>query len=240
MRLQALAAARLESGLSLETIMPCIRMTIILLVALLQQAASAAELSLAPARACLASPNGPGKLLDQAFPNASTAGNAPFSHQVDINGDGWCDWVSTAAQPPHRDGVELAQPLMKDFIFLGSKRGWRRFGNPKAIRAFIDQHHFDQPGPYDGDAEVSAFVSPMFIYAKDEPRPYVAAISIGQDVLDATADNVVVYRWHEGFDALLQVGAQERIMVLQFLQARYCGGKVSLPAQPVAQAMCAP
>ncbi|MRW87197.1 hypothetical protein GJ698_24310 [Pseudoduganella sp. FT26W] len=198
-----------------------------------------AELSLTPARACLAPPGNPGKLLNQVYPNASTAGNAPFSHQLDINGDGWCDWVSTAAQPPHRDGVALEQPRLKDFIFLGSKSGWRRFGNQQAIRSFYDQQHFDQPPPYDGEFEVSAFVSPLLIYAKDEPRPYVATISISQDVLDATAEDVVVYRWHDGFDTLLQVGKPERSKVVQFLQVQYCGKKLSLPVQSVAQAVCA-
>jgi len=203
------------------------------------QAAAPSELLLTPASACKSPPSGPGKLLDRAWPNASTAGNAPFDHQVDINGDGWCDWVSTAAQPSHRDRVALAQPPMKDFIFLGSKSGWRRFGHPKAIRAYIDQHHFGQPGPYDGDAEVSAFVTPVFIYAKDDPRPYVAAISIGQDVLDAKADDVVIYRWNDGFDALLQVNEQERAVVLQFLRTQHCGKKASLPVQSVAEAVCA-
>jgi hypothetical protein len=215
------------------------RLAVMLMAVAPAYAAPAAVLSLTPAHACQPPAGSPGKLLDLAYPNASTGGNAPFDHQVDINGDGWCDWVSTAAQPPHRDGVELMQPQMKDFIFLGGPRGWRRFGNAKAIRAFIDQHDVDRPVPYDGGAEVSGFVSPLFIFADGEPRPYVAALALAQDVLDARAEDVVVYRWHDGFDALLRVGEQERAMVIRFLQAHYCGSKAVLPVQSVAEAVCA-
>ena len=207
-------------------------------IAVPARSAPASELSLKPVRACQAPPSGPGKLLDQAYPNFSTAGNGPFIHNVDINGDGWCDWVSTGAQPPHREGVELEQPLMKDFVFLGSKNGWRRFGNQKAIRAYYEQGDFDRPAPYDGKAEVTAFVSPLFIYRKADPRPYVAAIAIAQDVLDAKAQNVVVYRWDDGFDTLLAVDQRERAEVVQFLQTQYCARKAALPVQSVAQAVC--
>lgn len=202
-------------------------------------ALSAADLSLKPGRACQTPPKNPGKLLDQDYPaDFSTGGNAPFSNDVDINGDGWCDWVSTAAQSPHREGVEWAQPLMKDFIFLGTRSGWRRFGNHKAIRAFIDQHT-GEPHPYVGNDDVTAFVSPVFIYAEHESKPYVAAISILQDVLNATPNDVVLFRWHDGLDALRRVGEQEQAVVLQFLQAQYCGKQDSLPVQSVPQALCA-
>lgn len=202
-------------------------------------ALSVADLSLKPARACQTPPKSPGKLLNQGYPlDFSTGGNAPFNRDVDINGDGWCDWVSTAAQPPQRDGVTWAQPLMKDFIFLGTRSGWRRFGNHKAIRAFIDQHT-DDPDPYEGDDEVTAFVSPLFIYTEQETKPYVATISILQDVIEAKPQDVVVYRWHDGFDALRQLGEQERSVVIQFLQAQYCGKKDSLPLQSVPEAVCA-
>jgi hypothetical protein len=205
-----------------------------------EHALQATDLSLLPQQVCEAPAKAPpASVLNKIYPGFSTTTNPPFRHDVDITGDGWCDWVSSAAQPPHRNGVALDQPLMKDFIFVGSMSGWRRFGNQKAMRAFVDQHDADQPGPYRGDAEVSAFVSPLFIYAKGELRPYVAAISIGQDVLDARAEDVVVYRWNDEFDALLQVGEQERTTVLQFLQMHYCGNKVNLPVQSVAEAVCA-
>jgi hypothetical protein len=204
------------------------------------QAIEVAELSLLPGQACKAPPKAPpGKLLSKGYyGNFSTGSNAPFVHDVDINGDGWCDWISIAAQPPHREGVEWGQPLMKDFIFLGQKAGWRYFGNKKPIRAFIAEHKFGEPYPYDGDSEVTHFVSPMFIYTQGDLRPYVSAISIAQDVLDATEEDVMVYRWNDAFDTLLDVNDHDRSVVIRFLRMQFCGKKESLPLRSVPEAVC--
>jgi hypothetical protein len=204
------------------------------------QALQLAELSLLPGQTCKTPPKAPpSKLLDKGYHgNFSTGSNAPFIHDVDINGDGWCDWVSIAAQPPHRDRVEWAQPLMKDFIFLGGKTGWRYFGNKKAIRAYFTEHQVGDPWPYDNDDEVTAFVSPMFIYSKGDLRPYVSTISINQDTYDAQEEDVLVHRWNDSLDTLIDVNEHDRSIVIRFLRTQFCGKKESLPVGSVPEAVC--
>src|SRR4051812_35038423 len=81
-----------------------------------------ADLTLTPAQECKKPPKAPPyKLLHKEYRSYSITTNGPFDHTVDINGDGWCDWVSRPWVAPHRGDID--EPQMKDFIFLGTSTG---------------------------------------------------------------------------------------------------------------------
>ncbi len=204
------------------------------------QAIELTELSLTPAHACNAPPRAPPtKLLNKDYPGFSTGGNAPFRHDVDINGDGWCDWVSTAALSPHRDPYLWDEPLLKDFIYIGTKKGWRRFGNHQHIVAVRSRGKLGAHQVYGPDEDVADLIDPTFVYATGSSLPFVSAISLGQDILDAYPDNIWVYQWDKGLDALLVVAPREREIVIAFLRQQLCTDqKPTDGTSPIADAAC--
>jgi hypothetical protein len=92
------------------------------------------SLSLDPPQTCKKPPKSPPyKLLHKEFLVVNSSSNYPFNDTVDINGDGWCDWVSMVGGPPHRTDQEI--PELEDFIFLGTKSGWKKFGDMQKFRS---------------------------------------------------------------------------------------------------------
>jgi hypothetical protein len=181
------------------------------------------DLSMEPFQTCKKPPKAPPyKLMHKEYPEFSTTTNIPFYENTDINGDGWCDWISTAASPPHRDNYLLDEPPLEDFIFIGTKTGWRKFGNPKKIQAFLSSVPLGGKGPYGPKSDVAAFINPIFIYSKQSATPYVAAVSLSQDTLEPESSDVVVYQWDNALDTLLEVSQQDRDTTLTFLRQKFC------------------
>jgi hypothetical protein len=139
------------------------------------------DLSLTPFQTCKKPPEAPPRaLLHKDYNAYGTISNYPFEDTVDINGDGWCDWISMAARAPHRGDIE--EPTMGEFIFLGTKTGWRKFGDTNKF--LLDRSGLTAPGsgwvpPFSG---IAGFISPTFVYSKKETAPYFAALSSVEDI----------------------------------------------------------
>lgn len=87
-----------------------------------------ANLSLTPFESRKKPPKAPPYTLMHKSYNSSTSTNHPFDNNVDINGDDWCDWVSTAARPPHRGDID--EPTLTDFIFFGNPKRMAKVWHP--------------------------------------------------------------------------------------------------------------
>jgi len=195
--------------------------------------------SLTPFRSCRTAPKAPPhRMLNMRYLAANTPTNGPFDNSVDINGDGWCDWTSAAAMPAHRGDIE--EPAIRDFIFLGTKGGWHRYGDRRKLLADPSATSFSRPLLVP-TSQAASLVAPVYVYSRASRSPYVVAIYLNEDILDANRTNLSVYQWDGTFSLLRQVDDQDREAVLHFLQDAECpldrkrGNAVS-----VAQAICGP
>lgn len=193
------------------------------------------DLSMTPSHACKKPPKAPPyALLHKEYNAYGTATNYPFNDTVDINGDGWCDWVSIAARAPHRGDTE--EPQIADFILLGTKSGWRNFGNTKKF--LLDRSSFTAPGsgwvpPFSG---VSGFIFPTFVYSRKESAPYFAALSSFEDIAPPSVQNINVFQWSDAFDMPRTVSADDRKTILLFLSDALC--KTSKAEDSLASVIC--
>ncbi|MHB8921463.1 MAG: hypothetical protein ACYC3N_10615 [Halothiobacillus sp.] len=198
-------------------------------------------LSLTSPHACKKPPKAPpSKLLHQTYDSEGAPTNYPFITNEDINGDGWCDWVGTGAfDYPLRsqyDPVESDKvyPPLKDFIFLGTKDGWRRWGNMQAIRKSYDGI---DPDSLASDillpmAYAAFFISPTFVYEAGNTKPFVITSGgpgMAYEGLEwfggVTMENIEVYRWDEHLDLLQKVEPQEKDRVIAFILQTACDAK---------------
>lgn len=195
------------------------------------------DLSLAPIKQCRPSPKAPPyKQLHREFQAANTPSNSPFIRAIDINGDGWCDWVSTAAMPPHSGDID--EPSMQSFIFLGTETGWRKFGDMQKFKSDPSAMSFSLPLLTSTDSAAS-FIAPVAVYSKKSASPYIASIFLNEDVLDPYLGSVSVYQWDDSFDSPRRVSEEDRSTVITFLQEAMCKpGKDYGHAVSVAGAIC--
>lgn len=195
-------------------------------------AIAADTLSWKPSRLCKKTPQAPPrKLLHENYDSEGAPTNYPFITNVDINGDGWCDWVGTGAfYYPVRSqydpiASDRVMPPLKDFIFLGTKTGWRPFGNMEALKK-----SFIRMGSEDSAPEIltpvtyaAYFVDPIFVYAHGNSKPFIIALGgPGLAFLAPFMENVTVYRWDDRFDTLNTTGPQEREKILAFIRKTSC------------------
>lgn len=167
------------------------------------------NLSWTRTRACKQSPKAPPpKLLQKTYRYSEGAPkNWPFITTTDINGDGWCDWIGKGAvgffvrsDKPY-DGDE---PPLDDFIYLGTKEGWRKI-NKTGVSA-------------------ANFVDPVFVYSTSNSKPYVVAL--GGSVTDVfTMEYVNVDRWDDHADMLRAVSPRENAHVINFILKTACSTK---------------
>lgn len=182
------------------------------------------DFSLEPTRACKRPPKAPpAKLLNQRFKDeineqGATHSNAPFLEKNDINGDGWCDWVSPNGWAPHR--FEEV-PSVENFIYLGSKTGWRKFGDLKKFHKDMDGREESENWMGPG-TEVSYFIEPIFLYSTTNVAPYILSTQLNEDIIPVIMDDVSVYRWDITYDMPLKVSDEERKMVITFVRKATC------------------
>ena len=200
--------------------------------------ANAEELSFTPPAPCNKPPKSPPKkLLDRFFPDiegdTDPAGygvaNRPFETNVDINGDGWCDWVSLGGAAPHMFGES---PPMEHFLFLGTKTGWRRFGKMRNPNRELPPDRKEGPRAMSPRHVVANFQDPLFIYSFSRPKPYVIVTRTEEDILTATVPNVDIYRWNDDLDMLELLPLKARAPIIIFLRDSACKNRVLIPRPP--------
>lgn len=195
---------------------------------ILAYAETNAELSFNTFKACRMPPISPSKkLLARQYKTYIYAGNWKI---FDINGDGWCDWVRGGHQGYRTDNEE---PPMRDFIYIGTGKGWRHFDQQKndqnSERKFGDWRN--QNILFGSDTAL-AFYQPIAIYRNGQAKPYVVSVSR----YDAPApppdrDAIQVFRWDDQMDKLVYVPEVERTLVVDFLHDQLCKYPAALLAE---------
>lgn len=174
-----------------------------------------ANLSLTPFESCKKPPKAPPYTLMHKSYNSSTSTNHPFDNNVDINGDGWCDWVSTAARPPHRGDID--EPTLTDFIFLGTQSGWRRFGTQQKVLS--GQRRETLPT---GAVPVFGFIYPTFVYQRGDRTPFIVVLQSFEDIAPSRLEDIFILRWDSKLDMPGGVNDGDRLTVLKFLRSKLC------------------
>lgn len=199
--------------------------------------ANAEELLFAPTIPCKKPPKSPPrKMLDRFFPDiegdTDPAGygvaNRPFETNVDINGDGWCDWVSLGGSAPHMFGES---PPMEHFLFLGTETGWRRFGTIKDPLQPLPPSRLEGPRVLPPKAIVSAFQDPLFVYSSQQSAPYVVVTRTTEDILTAVMSDVDIYRWNDDLDMLELLTLKARAPIILFLRDNACNNSSLIRAR---------
>lgn len=184
------------------------------------------ELSLVPFETCKKPPVSPSpKLFKRSYKTYIYAGSWAI---LDINGDGWCDWVR-GGNEGYRSDQEY--PPMREFIYLGTAKGWRHFDQPEIKHGEIDGWGQGEITLISGDYAALNFFQPIAIYSKGITKPYIAAV-IRYDAPAPAPDreNINVFQWSDSLDKLHKVPEKERIAIIDFLHDKLCKDKPELMA----------
>jgi hypothetical protein len=140
---------------------------------------------------------------------------------VDINGDGWCDWVRSGHEGYRTDEEE---PVLRDFIYLGTSHGWRNYDSPKNPNNFTSYNIWEMKSDYLlSSSKAVSFYEPIPVYINDEKKPYmVTAIRYDAPAPPPDYDQVLVTRWDGGQDALKKVSGEEKEAIWNFLRKALC------------------
>lgn len=178
-----------------------------------------ADFSFVPFKACKKSPVSPSKkLLKRGYKTYIYAGSWAI---FDINGDGWCDWVR-GGNEGYRSDQEY--PPMREFIYLGTAKGWRHFDQPKEEKNLkVDKDGSGVITVLAGDYAALNFVEPIAIYSKGQSKPYIAAvIRYDAPAPPPSRESIDVFRWSDELDKLRKVPEKERATVVNFLHDKLC------------------
>lgn len=139
----------------------------------------------------------------------------------DINGDGWCDWVRGGNEGYRTD---MDEPKMHDFIYLGTSSGWRYFDHltTKKNSDIKIINHLDRDVISANDRAIT-FIEPIAVYAEAEAKPYIVVI-VRYDAPAPPPDrnDIMVYRWDDQLDKLVQVSKKATTEVVDFLHEQLC------------------
>jgi hypothetical protein len=140
---------------------------------------------------------------------------------IDLNGDGWCDWIIPVASPIN-SGLPEYSP--KEAILLGAKQGARIFGDVEKRRAYWKKR-MPVPDGLVGPEGVTGMAPPLVAYRNSSPVPYFIGFSSAYPEFTSDAESYQVYRWNLEFDMPQQVSDTEYLTVMKFFRKRYCAGK---------------
>lgn len=175
-----------------------------------------ADLSLKPLAACEGAGRPAPKMKETV--HAETVGAAATT--IDLNGDGWCDWIMTLAYPTN---TGLPEYGAKEAILLGTDKGARTFGNIEKMR----QHWKQQLPVPDGlvmPDGVTGMAPVLVAYSSKSKAPYFIGFSNAYPDFMADADSYAVYQWNTEFDTPQTVSNADYLTVMKFLRKQYCEG----------------
>lgn len=175
--------------------------------------------SLRPDSDCRASPKAPPKSF---FLRSYRTYTYPGPWSVfDINGDGWCDWVRGGYEGHSKDQEE---PVLKDFIYLGTSSGWRYYDSPPRKKNLNRDQVWELEKYYlFGESKALNFFEPVPVYKHEDSTPYiVTAIRFDAPAPPPDYDHTYVTRWDRELDGLKEVSSEEKNSVLVFLRRALC------------------
>jgi hypothetical protein len=139
----------------------------------------------------------------------------------DINGDGWCDWVRGGHEGYRTDEEE---PVLRDFIYLGTSRGWKNYDSPKNAGKFSKYEIWEMKYIYlIGDSRAVSFYEPIPVYINNERKPYVVtSIRYDAPAPPPGYEKILVTRWDDDQEALREVSDREKEDIWRFLRKTLC------------------
>lgn len=175
------------------------------------------ELTTEPAGSCLGEGR-PAPRMNETVHGESVG--APASN-IDLNGDGWCDWVIPL---PYPISGQLPAHSAKEAILLGMPKGARTFGNIKKLKENWDRkltvpERLVLPDAITGMAPV------LVAYKRGDMVPYFMGFSSTYPYFWSDFESHQIYRWNLDFDMPYQVSSKEYIVVATFWRKQYCPGR---------------
>jgi hypothetical protein len=140
---------------------------------------------------------------------------------LDLNGDGWCDWIISVGAPIN-SGLPEYSP--KEAILLGTEKGARTFGDDEKRRTYW-RKRLPVPDGLVGPDGVTGMAPALVAYRRNSRVPYFIGLSGAYPYFTADADSYDVYRWNMEFDMPQKVGDAEYLTVMKFFRKQYCEGK---------------
>lgn len=145
---------------------------------------------------------------------------APASN-IDLDGDGWCDWIISL---PYPTNTQLPEYRAGEAILLGTPEGARSFGNMKRLKAFWKRklpvpEGLVVPGAVTGMAPV------LVAYAAEGTAPYFAGFSSAYPDFWGNPGSYRIYRWNHEFDMPQEVSKHDYAFVMRFWQKEFCRGQ---------------
>lgn len=183
--------------------------------------ATASNLRLKPTVAC----KGAGRPAPKIKQTVAMSTVGAPARDIDLNGDGWCDWIFTLAAPTN---TGMPEESVDQGIVLGTPTGARTFGNIERMRQLRRQK---QPVPDDlAIPTAPAGLAPVLVaYAGTSAVPYFMGFSGSYPTFWDTPSDYQIWRWNAEFDTPQQVGSEEYVTVMRFWQKQYCPGRKYTP-----------
>jgi len=192
---------------------------LVLIAPSISSAEGVVEYSLRQKNSCQMSPKAPPKsVFSKSYKIYTYPG--PWTI-VDINGDGWCDWVRGGHEGYRTDEEE---PVLREFIYLGTSRGWRNYASPKNPDNLNGYKIWEMKRDYLlGSSRAVSFYEPIPVYINDEKKPYmITVIRYDAPAPPPDYDQVLITRWDNGKDALKEVSGEEKEAIWNFLRKTLC------------------
>ncbi|NEX62456.1 hypothetical protein [Noviherbaspirillum galbum] len=166
---------------------------------------------------------------------------------IDLNGDGWCDWIIFVPAPIN---TQLPEYMAKEAILLGGKRGAKPFGKLDKMRDY-QRKQLPIPSGLVIPEGIVGMAPPLVAYLTRSATPYFMGISTAFPYFWSDAESYSIYRWNNEFDMPQQVSDIEFVTVLEFWRQKFCIDKkysnaeylhpdLLNPEHPLEVLVCAP
>lgn len=176
---------------------------------------SQSQLSFIPPKPCFVPPQAPQKsLLEKKYKVGNFTTNI---FRADLNGDGICNWVRDGFTQSRYDQEENEILPLKDFVFIGTKKGWRYIGAEKNIKSNAKENK-----KIPRNFKVWWYPIAAIVYDNNSKKPFIVSYSAGEGWPTVPRNSYFVFQWNDERDFFTDVNpeAQERIM--KFIEEEFC------------------
>lgn len=174
------------------------------------------EFSLTPPRPCKVPPKSP---PDSLLRRKYKVENLTFYvHQLDLDGDGICDWLREGFETTVRDFEPKEENRrLENFMFLGTHNGWRRL-RPLPRRLWLAA-----PGSeYWNRFGRGAFPIAVAVYQRGKSSPYLVAFDPPERTSSGDLALSMIGKWNATYELYEDVDDPTRGKVLKFLAKALC------------------
>jgi hypothetical protein len=117
--------------------------------------------------------------------------------EIDVNGDGWCDWLISLPYPTSGQGTEYTA---REAILLATTNGTRSFGDSARLKLYWKTHPQELSNLVVPDGTIG-MAPPLVAYAGKDPAPHFIGFSSAFPDYWGDGDAYKVYKWNNEADA---------------------------------------